>query len=65
MTGQLIPGTTWGTFGNAPGAWLGLHDFTADSEGNLYTGEDFGWRLQKYTPRKDGSPSQLIGPLMD
>ncbi|OFW15396.1 MAG: hypothetical protein A3F70_05145 [Acidobacteria bacterium RIFCSPLOWO2_12_FULL_67_14] len=65
LTGQLIPGTTWGTFGNAPGAWLGLHYFTTDSEGNLYTGEDFGWRLQKYTPRKDGSASQLIGPLMD
>lgn len=65
LTGKLVSNSTWGTFGNAPGAWLGLHYFTTDSEGNLYTGEDFGWRIQKFVPRKDGNPGQLIGPLMN
>ncbi|PYU29897.1 MAG: hypothetical protein DMG31_15455 [Acidobacteria bacterium] len=64
LTGKLIPGSTWGTMGIAPGAIWGFHFFTTDSEGNLYVGEDMGWRIQKMVPRKDGSPIQLIGPLM-
>ena len=64
LTGKLVPGSTWGTMGIAPGAIWGFHHFTTDSEGSLYVGEDMAYRIQKFVPRKDGNPVQLIGPLM-
>lgn len=64
VTGKLVPGSTWGTMGIAPGAFWGIHHFTTDSEGSLYVGEDLAYRIQKFVPRKDGNPTQLIGPLM-
>jgi hypothetical protein len=64
ITGRLVPGSTWGTMGIAPGAIWGFHYFTTDSEGNLYVGEDLAFRIQKFVPRPDGSPVQLIGQLM-
>lgn len=63
LTGKLVPNSTWGTFGAAPGAFWAPHDFTTDSEGNLYVAEDYNARAQKFVPRKDGNPEQLIGPL--
>jgi hypothetical protein len=64
LTGKLIPNSTWGTMGVAPGAIWGWHWFTTDTEGNLYVGEDMAFRIQKFVPRKDGNPAQIIGPLM-
>lgn len=64
LTGKLVPGSTWGTMGIAPGAIWGFHFFTTDSEGSLYVGEDMAYRIQKFVPRKDGNPVQLIGALM-
>jgi len=64
LTGRLVPGSTWGTTGIAPGAFWGIHYFTTDREGNLYVGEDLAYRIQKFVPRKDGNPVQIIGPLM-
>jgi hypothetical protein len=65
MTGKHVPGSTWGTFGAAPGAFWGIHHFTTDSEGNLYTAEDYGGRAQKFVLRKDPgvNPEQVIGQL--
>ena len=51
--------------GVAPGAFWGIHAFVTDAEGNLYVGEDLAFRIQKFTPRKDGNPDQLIGQLME
>ena len=65
MTGRLVPGSTWGTMGVAPGTFWGIHAFTTDADGNLFVGEDLAFRIQKFTPRKDGNPEQLIGPLME
>jgi predicted RNA binding protein YcfA (HicA-like mRNA interferase family) len=62
--GRLVPGSSWGTMGIAPGAIWGFHYFTTDSEGNLYVGEDMAFRIQKFVPRADGSPVQLIGQLV-
>lgn len=62
--GKLVPGSTWGTMGIAPGAIWGFHFFTTDNEGTLYVGEDMAFRIQKFVPRKDGNPVQIIGPLM-
>jgi len=64
ITGKLVSGSTWGTMGIAPGAIWGFHYFTTDSEGNLYVGEDMAFRIQKFVPRQDGNPVQLIGQLM-
>jgi 6-bladed beta-propeller protein len=64
LTGKLVPGSTWGTMGIAPGAIWGFHFFTTDSDGTLYVGEDMAFRIQKFVPRKDGNPVQIIGPLM-
>ena len=63
LTGRLIPNTTWGTFGAAPGAFWAPHDFATDSEGNLYVAEDYNARVQKFVPRRDGNPEQLVGLL--
>lgn len=65
MTGKLVPGSTWGTMGIAPGAIWGFHWFTTDSEGSLYVGEDMAYRIQKFVPRPDANPVQLIGALMN
>ena len=64
LTGKLVPGSTWGTMGIAPGSIWGFHFLTTDSEGSLYVGEDMAFRIQKFVPRKDGNPIQIIGPLM-
>lgn len=54
---------SWGTCGALPGHIWGVHSFDTDSEGNLYVGEVFAGRVQKFSPRKDAQPGQLIGPL--
>lgn len=64
LTGRLVPGSTWGTMGIAPGAFWGIHYFSTDSDGSLYVGEDLAFRIQKFVPRPGGNPEQLIGPLM-
>ncbi|MBI2833755.1 MAG: 6-bladed beta-propeller [Acidobacteria bacterium] len=61
VNGKLL--TSWGTFGAVPGGLWGPHYFTTDSEGNLYVAEDYNARVQKFRPREDGNPQQLIGPL--
>jgi hypothetical protein len=65
MDGRLVPHSTWGTFGIAPGAIWGPHHFETDQEGNLYVSEDYTGRLQKFRPRPDADPSdpRLVGTL--
>ena len=55
---------SWGTWGFGPGAITGgIHDFTTDSEGNLYIA-DHSNTIQKLMPREGGDPEQLIGRLL-
>jgi DNA-binding beta-propeller fold protein YncE len=62
LNGRLL--TSWGTQGFGPGAITGgVHDFTTDSEGNLYIA-DHSNTVQKLRPREDGNPEQLIGRLL-
>ena len=58
--GKLL--TYWGTTGNFPGAFNGPHDFSVDSEGNLYLAHGFAHRVDKLTPRRDADRSRLVGP---
>ncbi len=50
----------WGTYGVYPGAIWELHQFSVDTEGNLYTADSFGGRTQKYTPRAGAERSRLV-----
>ena len=54
---------SWGTFGGEPGQIWGAHQFSVDSEGNLYTAEVWGSRARKFTPKKGVAPEKLIGPF--
>jgi sugar lactone lactonase YvrE len=63
LDGKLL--ATWGTFGAQPGMLWGVHAFSTDQEGNVYTAEVWGGRAQKFRPKKNGDPSRLIGPLSD
>jgi len=58
--GRLL--SSWGTYGELPGAFWGVHQFSVDSAGNLYVAEAFGGRAQKFTPRPGVDASQLIPP---
>jgi peptidylamidoglycolate lyase len=60
LNGKLL--YAWGTYGTFPGAFWGVHQFSVDSDGNLYAAETFGGRTQKFRPRKGVDSSKLIGP---
>jgi len=53
---------SWGTFGDFPGGFWGVHGMHVDQEGNLYTAEVDNGRAQKFMPRKGANPAMLIGP---
>jgi len=64
LSGRLLYG--WGTHGTAPGLFWAVHEFSGDSEGNMYTAEVFGGRTQKFRPRPGADPSHIYRaqPLM-
>ena len=65
LNGKLL--YSWGTYGAFPGAFWGVHQFSVDSDGNLYAAETFGGRTQKYRPVPGSDRSKLVGaplPLM-
>lgn len=66
LTGRLIPESTWGTFGIAPGTIWGPHWFETDEDGSLYVAEDYSGRIQKFRRAPWAAPTdpQLIGPLV-
>jgi DNA-binding beta-propeller fold protein YncE len=59
LNGKLL--YSWGTYGTFPSAFWGVHQFSVDSDGNLYAAETFGGRTQKFRPRKGVDSSKLIG----
>ncbi|HVS90165.1 MAG TPA: peptidyl-alpha-hydroxyglycine alpha-amidating lyase family protein [Candidatus Acidoferrum sp.] len=59
LDGKLL--YSWGTYGSFPGAFWGVHQFSVDSDGNLYGAEAFGGRTQKFRPKKGADPATLIG----
>ena len=44
-----------------PGGFGELHQFSLDSKGNVYTGDNVLGRPQKLMPKKDADPRHLIG----
>jgi sugar lactone lactonase YvrE len=53
----------FGAFGTQPGRFWGIHRFSTDTEGNLYTAEVYGGRAQKLVPRKGADKTHIIGPF--
>ncbi len=55
---------SFGTFGDFPGGFWGVHGMDVDQEGNLYVAEVDNGRAQKFVPRKGANPAMLIGPAV-
>lgn len=62
LNGKLL--YSWGTFGAFPGGFWGVHQFSVDSEGNLYTADVHVGRPQKFKPRAGVDPKVLVGRAM-
>ncbi len=60
LNGKML--TSWGTQGTFPGGIWNPHQFSVDSEGNLYIAEATGGRTQKFRLRPGADRSRLIGP---
>jgi DNA-binding beta-propeller fold protein YncE len=50
----------WGTYGTYPGAFWELHQFSVDTEGNLYAADSFGGRTQKFRAKASADQSRLV-----
>lgn len=50
----------WGTWGNFPGGFWGVHGMSVDSEGNVYVAEVDNGGAQKFRPRAGANPALLI-----
>jgi peptidylamidoglycolate lyase len=57
-TGQLL--YSWGTFGALPGGFYGVHQFSTDSELNLYTADVHIGRPQKFRPKPGADRAKLV-----
>jgi streptogramin lyase len=52
---------SWGTWGDFPGGFWGVHGINVDSEGNFYVAEVDSGRVQKFQPRPGANPAFLVG----
>jgi hypothetical protein len=56
--GKLL--SSFGTYGLTPGYTWGIHQFSVDSQGNLYWAETYAGRAQKLKPRPGADPKKLF-----
>jgi DNA-binding beta-propeller fold protein YncE len=57
----------WGVYGSGPGQFWEMHQFSVDTDGNLYIADSFDGRSTKLKPRSGGDKTKLVGqplPLM-
>jgi sugar lactone lactonase YvrE len=59
LTGKLL--YSWGTFGTFPGGFWGPHQFSVDSDNNLYIADVHVGRVQKFRPKPGVNPGLLVG----
>jgi len=52
---------SFGTWGDFPGGFWGVHGFSVDQEGNFYVAEVDNGRVQKFHPRAGANPAFLVG----
>jgi len=60
MNGKFL--YAFGYYGFFPGGLYGLHQFSVDTDGNVYVAEVFSGRAQKFTPKLGADRSKLITP---
>jgi len=60
LDGHLL--YSWGTWGDFPGGFWGVHGMHVDQAGNLYVAEVDNGRAQKFIPRKGANPNMLMNP---
>jgi hypothetical protein len=53
---------SWGRYGTNPGGFYGPHQITVDQERNLYSGDVFGGRVNKFRPKPNADPAKVIQP---
>jgi hypothetical protein len=56
--GKLL--SYWGTYGTYPGAFWEMHQFSVDTEGNLYAADSFAGRVQKFKMRPGADKSRMV-----
>jgi sugar lactone lactonase YvrE len=59
LDGNLL--YTFGTSGDFPGGFRGVHGLSVDQDGNLYVAEVDNGGAQKFVPRTGANPDYLIG----
>jgi NHL repeat len=52
---------SWGTWGDFPGGFWGVHGVAVDQDGNFYVAEVDSGRAQKFRPRRGANPAFLVG----
>ena len=52
---------SWGSWGEYPGGFWGVHGMSTDPEGNFYTASVNNGRIQKFVPREGANPEFLVG----
>ena len=52
---------SFGTWGDFPGGFWGVHGFSVDQDGNFYVAEVDNGRVQKFSPRPGANPAFLVG----
>jgi hypothetical protein len=59
LEGHLL--YSWGTWGDFPGAFWGVHGLSVDQEGDLYLSDVDTGRAQKFRPHAGANPAFLVG----
>jgi len=52
---------SWGTWGDFPGGFWGVHGMSVDPDGNFYVAEVDNGGAQKFRPRAGANPAYLMG----
>ena len=58
LNGKML--YAWGVYGYFPGGMWGPHQFSVDSDGNVYVAEAWSGRSQKFIPKPGADRSKLI-----
>jgi DNA-binding beta-propeller fold protein YncE len=51
----------WGVYGSRPGEFWEMHQFSVDTDGNLYIADSFNGRSTKLRPRPGADTTRLVG----
>lgn len=59
LEGHLL--YVWGTWGDFPGGFWGVHGMSVDTEGSFYVAEADNGRFQRFVPRPNARKELLVG----